>query len=248
MPKWTDAQRQAIETRGQNILVSAAAGSGKTAVLSARVADFVERGGSLDRLLIVTFANAAAGEMRSRIARDLAARAAAKPTDAHLRRQSLTLYKAKICTIDSYGMDLLRRNFQAAGISPDFTVLDETELRVIQAEVLQRQLEEYYRTFPEGFGEFELLFGGDTDSNAMESIISSTAYRMESIPFAEGWMEQQKKNLTRSAVFCAAVCQEILPVMEEYFAIFQQIMDAEPFPKWTWYKGNFCCCRICAPR
>ena len=111
MPSWTKAQEKAIETRGGNILVSAAAGSGKTAVLSARVGKFVEEGGRIDRLLIVTFTNAAAGEMRVRIARELAARSAARPGDAHLRRQSLTLYKAKICTIDSYGMDLLRRNF-----------------------------------------------------------------------------------------------------------------------------------------
>lgn len=143
MPQWTEQQKEAIHTRGQDILVSAAAGSGKTAVLSARVGEFVEQGGSLDRLLVVTFTKLAAAEMRSRIAREIAQRASQKPSDAHLRRQSLTLYKAKISTIDSFGIDLLRRNFQAAGVAPDFSVLDEGELSVIRASVLQGLLEEY---------------------------------------------------------------------------------------------------------
>ena len=126
--QFTPRQEQAICGRGHSLLVSAAAGSGKTAVLSARVGEFVEQGGRLDRLLVVTFTKLAAAEMRSRIARELNNRTAAHPEDLHLRRQSLTLYKAKISTIDSFGIDILRRNFQKAGLSPDFTVLDEGEL------------------------------------------------------------------------------------------------------------------------
>ena len=129
--KWTNMQQSAIFGRAKKLLVSAAAGSGKTAVLVERVfarLDDPKAPADITDFLIVTFTNAAAAEMRTRIARELSARAAANPSDAHLRRQSLTLYKAKICTIDSYGMDLLRRNFQKAGVAPDFTVMDETEL------------------------------------------------------------------------------------------------------------------------
>ncbi|MBO5248317.1 MAG: UvrD-helicase domain-containing protein [Clostridia bacterium] len=230
MPKWTDAQREAIFTRGENLLVSAAAGSGKTAVLSARVGEFVEQGGRLDRLLIVTFTNAAAAEMRTRIARDLSARAAANPSDAHLRRQSLTLYKAKICTIDSYGMDLLRRNFQKAGVAPDFTVMDETELEVLKSTVLQRQIEEYYQTFPVGFGEFLTVFGGDTDSKAMETTIASVARKMETFPFGDVWLERQKEGLSSAVGWCATACVLMLPLLEEYLHIFDRIVAAEPFP------------------
>ncbi|MBO5214337.1 MAG: UvrD-helicase domain-containing protein [Clostridia bacterium] len=230
MPKWTDAQLEAIHTRGRNLLVSAAAGSGKTAVLSARVGEFVEQGGRLDRLLIVTFTNAAAAEMRTRIARDLAARAAANPGDAHLRRQSLTLYKAKICTIDSYGMDLLRRNFQKAGISPDFTVMDETELAVLKSAVLQRQIEDYYHKIPEGFREFEALFGGETDSRAMESTIDTVARKIETFPFGDLWLHRQKARLSEGDAWCAAACLLLQPILEEYLHIFDQIVAAAPFP------------------
>ncbi len=229
MCPWTEAQQKAIETRGENLLVSAAAGSGKTAVLSARVVDFVASGHSLDRLLIVTFTNAAAAEMRSRIARDLAAKSAENPSDAHLRRQSLTLYKAKICTIDSYGMDLLRRNFQQAGISPDFTVLDETELDVIKSAVLQRMMEEYYRTIPQGFSEFESLFGGELNSRTMETAISSVARKMESFPFADQWLEDQKARLSGADAWCRAACDAVFPILEEYRNIFAQILDNFPF-------------------
>ncbi len=231
MPKWTDAQREAIHTRGQDLLVSAAAGSGKTAVLSARVGEFVEQGGRLDRLLIVTFTNAAAAEMRTRIARDLAARAAAKPQDAHLRRQSLTLYKAKICTIDSYGMDLLRRNFQKAGISPDFTVMDETELAVVRSLVLQRQIEGYYQSFPRGFAEFAALFGGETDSSTMEKTIETVARKIETFPFGDRWLERQKERLSGSETWCAAACQMFRPIFAEYRSVFRQVTEASPFPK-----------------
>lgn len=230
MPKWTEAQSEAIHTRGQNLLISAAAGSGKTAVLSARVGEFVEQGGRLDRLLIVTFTNAAAAEMRTRIARDLAARAAARPADAHLRRQSLTLYKAKICTIDSYGMDLLRRNFQKAAVSPDFTVMDETELTVLKSAVLQRQIEEYYRDFPEGFGEFSALFGGETDSNTMETTISTVAQKIETFPFGDRWLDRQKARLSDCDTWCAAVCGMMKPIFDEYLHIFDEIVTATPFP------------------
>lgn len=231
MPKWTDAQLEAIHTRGQNLLVSAAAGSGKTAVLSARVGEFVEQGGRLDRLLIVTFTNAAAAEMRTRIARDLATRAAANPGDAHLRRQSLTLYKAKICTIDSYGMDLLRRNFQKAGVSPDFTVMDETELAVLKSAVLQRQIEEYYREFPQGFQEFTALFGGETDSRTMETTIDTVARKIETFPFGDLWLRRQKSRLSDGDAWCVAACNLMQPVLEEYRHIFDQIVAASPFPK-----------------
>lgn len=229
MPKWTEAQEKAIETRGGNILVSAAAGSGKTAVLSARVGKFVEDGGRIDRLLIVTFTNAAAGEMRVRIARELAARAAAKPGDAHLRRQSLTLYKAKICTIDSYGMDLLRRNFQHVGIAPDFSVIDETELKVLQATVLQRQIEEYYRDFPPGFDAFVHAFGGDLDSGNMEKAILTVARKLETIPFADRWLERQKARLTDADGWCRAVCAVLEPIFEEYDRIFEAVLSSGVF-------------------
>lgn len=229
MPKWTEQQALAIETRGQDLLVAAAAGSGKTAVLSARVGEYVEKGGSLDRLLVVTFTKLAAAEMRARIAKELSVRASEHPGDAHLRRQSLTLYKAKISTIDSFGIDLLRRNFQAAEISPDFTVLDEAELEVIRSAVLQQQTDEYYATFPAGFDAFLSLFGGDTDSKACEEVIRLVAEKLENIPFADRWLEEQKIFLSDADARCDAACALLSPLAEEYREIFGEILNASPY-------------------
>ena len=234
MPKWTEQQEKAIQTRGENLLVAAAAGSGKTAVLSARVGDFVEKGGRLDRLLIVTFTKMAAAEMRSRIARELNLRAVQKPSDPHLRRQSLTLYKAKICTIDSFGIDILRRNFQKVGIAPDFTVLDEGDLAVMKASVLQRQSEEYYRTFPEGFSQFLALFGGEGDANGALEVVGQIVSHLENIPFPLNWLERQKTLLDQPGQTVEAVCACLLPLAEEYRAILEEVHAAAPYSA----KGN----------
>ena len=227
--EWTEKQSEAISTRDKNILVSAAAGSGKTAVLSARVVNFVQGGGKLDRLLIVTFTVAAAGEMRSRIAKDLAACASRSPNDAHLRRQSLTLYKAKISTIDSYGMDLIRRNFLQAGVSPDFTVLDDTELNVLKASVLQQQVEEYYRTLPEGFAEFEAMFAEDSDQSSMVKIIPYVAEYLSSVPFCDRWLEEQTNRLCDVSSWCNAACDAVTPIAKEYLSIFDEVAQNQPF-------------------
>ncbi|MBO5222519.1 MAG: UvrD-helicase domain-containing protein [Clostridia bacterium] len=234
MPQWTEQQKKAIETRGQNLLVSAAAGSGKTAVLSARVGEFVEQGGRLDRLLVVTFTKLAAAEMRSRIARELNNRTAAHPEDLHLRRQSLTLYKAKISTIDSFGIDILRRNFQKAGLSPDFTVLDEGELTVMKSAVLQQLLEEYYQDFPEGFSDLLSLFGGDTDSKKTEEVILQVADEMEYIPFPNRWTQRQLALLQAPEQAVREVCRLLLPMAEEYREILAQVHAASPYGE----KGN----------
>lgn len=229
MPEWTQQQKCAIETRGEDLLVSAAAGSGKTAVLSARVGDFVEKGGRLDRLLIVTFTKLAAAEMRSRIAKELNDRAARHPDDAHLRRQALVLYKAKISTIDSFGIDLLRRNFQRAGVSPDFTVMDEGDVAVLKEQILQRQLEEFYQTFPEGFSDFLDLFGGETDDRAAEKALTGLCSHLENIPFPDRWLDLQRERLAGGGTVARTVCDMLLPLGEEYEEILTRVVEAEAF-------------------
>ena len=114
MPKWTDAQQDAIDARGGNILVSAAAGSGKTAVLIERVSKCITDPGhpvDIDRLLIVTFTNAAAAEMRSRLSVRLRQILAADPGNANAKRQLSLLSGADICTIDAFCLKLVRENF-----------------------------------------------------------------------------------------------------------------------------------------
>ena len=144
--KPTDAQRAAINARG-NILVSAAAGSGKTAVLVERVIKRLTDENdpiSADRLLIVTFTNAAAAEMHTRIEKRLDSECRANPDNIGLLRQRQLLSNAKICTIDSFCIDLVRENFERVGISPDFKMSDGYSLRPVDESVLKNVLERYY--------------------------------------------------------------------------------------------------------
>ena len=137
--EWTPDQKNAIEARGGTLLVSAAAGSGKTAVLVERV---VQRlldpinGCDADRLLVVTFTKAAAAEMRERISAALSARLAARPDDARLLRQQMLLPCAAICTIDSFCNDLVRENFHRLDLAPDYKILDAGELTLLRSEAM----------------------------------------------------------------------------------------------------------------
>ena len=145
--KWTEEQQKVIDTRDRNILVSAAAGSGKTAVLVARILALVTDPAhpvDIDRLLIVTFTNAAAGEMRQRIRDALEARAEEAPENAHLQRQLVLIHNAQITTIHSFCLQVLRSHFHMIGLDPGFRIADEGEMLLLWQDVLKETLEEAY--------------------------------------------------------------------------------------------------------
>ena len=145
--KFTPEQQRVIELHNSNILVSAAAGSGKTAVLVERIIRMIcdgEHPADIDRLLIVTFTNAAAAEMRERIAAGIAARLDADPGNEHIQKQSALLHNAQITTIDSFSLFLIRNHFNEIGLDPDFRVADEGEIKLLQQEVLAQLLEDAY--------------------------------------------------------------------------------------------------------
>lgn len=145
MPQWTDEQWEAITVRDENLLVSAAAGSGKTAVLVERVCHYlVELDGEIDQLLVVTFTDAAAAEMRQRIATALRARLAQEPTNKHLLRQLALLEQAHISTIHAFCLRMLRRFFYRVDLDPAFRVMDDAEDRLLKLEVLEHTLEAHY--------------------------------------------------------------------------------------------------------
>ena len=125
---WTDEQKLAIDTRDRSLLVSAAAGSGKTATLTERIIRSVlEKDASITDMLIVTFTNAAVGELRERINSTLSEALAKDPANDDLRRELLLLPSAKICTIDSYCGELVRQNAESIGISPSYRICDSAE-------------------------------------------------------------------------------------------------------------------------
>lgn len=183
MTEFTPAQRQAIEETGKTLLVSAAAGSGKTTTLIERILQSVCRAENpipLDRLLIVTFTRAAAGELRARISRALARALEENGGDTFLQRQISLLPSAKICTIDSYCLDLVRANFASLGLSPAFRIADEGEARLIARRTMETLIDDCCDN-PEstvcggaaGFaGLLEMLLGTGSDERAADLFLS----------------------------------------------------------------------------
>ena len=171
--KWTPAQRAAIDDRGGALLVSAAAGSGKTAVLTERAVRLItdpEHPVDADRLLIVTFTNAAAAELRARIGQALLRRSQAEPGNTALRRQRMLLQRAPICTIDAFCLDLLHKHFQALDIPPDFTPADPGSVEMLRNAALSETLEAAYQDAD--FCAFADLYGkGRTDRAAGEAVL-----------------------------------------------------------------------------
>ena len=171
--KWTPAQRAAIDDRGGALLVSAAAGSGKTAVLTERAVRLItdpEHPVDADRLLIVTFTNAAAAELRARIGQALLRRSQAEPGSTALRRQRMLLQRASICTIDAFCLDLLHKHFQALDIPPDFAPADPGSVEMLRNAALSETLEAAYQDAD--FCAFADLYGkGRTDKAAGEAVL-----------------------------------------------------------------------------
>lgn len=190
---WTTDQRHAIECRKGSVLVSAAAGSGKTAVLVERVIRRLtdkDNPCSAEDLLIVTFTRAATAQMREKIGAAILKRLSEDPTDRHLRRQYMLLPFAKICTIDSFCNDLVRENFHALGISPDYSLLDNETAVIMKNDVCEAMLERAYEEDSDGrFSELsDMMSSGSSDEDFAKLIIKmydiSTAY-----PFPDLWLD-----------------------------------------------------------
>ncbi len=172
--KWTREQEQIIGLRDRNILVAAAAGSGKTAVLVERIMAMItdpERPVDIDRLLVVTFTNAAAAQMRERIGKRLSERLLASPEDPNLKRQEDLLPHAKIMTIDGFCLYVVRNYFSFLDLDPDFRIGDEGELKLLREEVMEELLEQKYQTASPEFLLFVESYGeGKSDGKVAEYI------------------------------------------------------------------------------
>ena len=145
--KWTEEQQKVIDLRDRNILVSAAAGSGKTAVLVERIIQRLteeEHPVDVDRLLIVTFTEAAAAEMKERIGAAIEKKLQERPGDARLEQQATLVHSAAITTIHSFCLSVIRDHFHVIGIDPGFRIAEEGELKLLQQDVLDEMLEECY--------------------------------------------------------------------------------------------------------
>ena len=193
MPKWTDAQQDAIDARGGNILVSAAAGSGKTAVLIERVSKCITDPGhpvDIDRLLIVTFTNAAAAEMRSRLSVRLRQILAADPGNANAKRQLSLLSGADICTIDAFCLKLVRENFFSLNLAADFRLLDENENDRLFEEAIDTVLTEFYEEADPDFLHLTEAFTTPDKDRDLFGLIKELMRFMNAQAFPFDWLEQ----------------------------------------------------------
>ena len=149
---WTDEQKQAIQEKGSNILVAAAAGSGKTAVLVERIIHkILDEKIDIDQILVVTFTNAAASEMRERILEAIYQKIEENPEDTNLQKQLILLNKASICTIHSFCLEVIRNNFFELNISPNFRIGEQAEIELLKQDVLENMFEEKYENQEKDF-------------------------------------------------------------------------------------------------
>ena len=194
--QWTEEQKKVIELQNRNILVSAAAGSGKTAVLVERILNMMTREENpvdIDRLLIVTFTRAAAGEMRERLMAAVEKRLESEPDNEHLQRQQTLIHNAQINTIDGFCSYVIRNYFHTIDLDPGFRTANEGELKLLRYDAVKELLEEEYSKGTKAFTNFvEVFSSGKNDDNLGELILKLYDFAMSN-PWPKEWLEECKK-------------------------------------------------------
>lgn len=190
--KWTSEQEQAIMEKGSNILVAAAAGSGKTAVLVERIINKIIKDHiDIDKILVVTFTNAAASEMRERILDAIYKKLDKEPNNEELQRQIFLLNKSSICTIHSFCLDVIHNNFFELDIPSNFRIADTTEIELLKQEVLEDLFEEKYNNNDSDFLKLiETYTSYSGDEPLKESCLEIYEY-IQSSPFPNDWLEEK---------------------------------------------------------
>ncbi|MBQ4640680.1 MAG: helicase-exonuclease AddAB subunit AddA [Clostridia bacterium] len=225
--QFTKAQQAAIDARNRDVLVSAAAGSGKTAVLVERVISLLKEGRRIDRMLIVTFTRAAAGEMRERIA----ARLEEMEGDAHLHRQQLLLPRASICTLHVFCYGLLREHFEAVGIDPMSRIADQDKLDALHKRAVDKVMEEMYAApSPD-----EMRLIDEFEDNQIEEMLSQTERFLLAQADPAGWMEkaaaEEENTLPRWKEMLYALALSHLEGAAEHMQAMLRMADLPGFPE-----------------
>lgn len=196
--KWTNEQLQAIEKTGNNVLVAAAAGSGKTAVLVERIINkIINQKINIDEILVVTFTNAAASEMREKILEAIYKKIEENPENAHLQKQINLIGRASICTIDSFCLDVVKNNFYEIDISPNFRIADNAELELIKQETLEDLFDKKYELEDKEFLKLLETYTTYSADEPLKELILNIYNFIQSHPFPNQWLESQveKYNL-----------------------------------------------------
>ncbi len=200
---YTEDQHKVIDAEGCSLLVSAAAGSGKTAVLVERIIRMITEGedpADIDHILVVTFTNAAASHMREKIADAVSKRLAENPGDAHLQRQAALVHHAQITTIDKFCVSVIRNHFHEIDLDPSFRIAEEGELKLIRQDTMNAVFEEFYASGDPLFEDMcDVLSPGNTDQGAADAVdrLYSTAERY---PWPEEWLKLHENDYTLDSV------------------------------------------------
>lgn len=232
--KFTEDQQRVIDLRNCNILVSAAAGSGKTAVLVERIVELVSGSGcdsalavDIDRLLIVTFTNAAAAQMRERITKALSDRVEAEPDNEHIKKQLMLIHNAKIMTIHSFCLYLIKNHFNDIGLDPDFRTADEGEMRLLKQEVLSELLEEQFALGRQEFTDCVEYFAYDGREKRLEELIERLYTFSGSYPFPEKWLRQHRMDYHVETFEGLVKTEWFAGMMQEISALLQECKEQE---------------------
>lgn len=227
MIKWTNEQEQAIYKRGGKVIVSAAAGSGKTAVLSERVIQYILNGGDISRLLIVTFTTLAASEMKERIKLNIENALSNDPINKHLINQSSLVDKAKIMTMDAFYNSIIKENFFNLNINPNFKVIDEIEYRLLKEEIAH----EVINSKLENLSIINLLdnFSDDKNGFAIEELIIKFNDFINKMPFSDGWLDKinasyQVKDFN-SSIWSNILYHDLLLNFDSFISLYQDIIE-----------------------
>ncbi|WP_029067487.1 helicase-exonuclease AddAB subunit AddA [Lachnobacterium bovis] len=201
--KWTEDQQKVIDYRDRDILVSAAAGSGKTAVLVERIIKIItdkENPVDIDKLLVVTFTKAAAAEMRERITKAIDKQYEKDPENLNLEKQLTLVHNANITTIDSFCNSIVRNHFGEINLEPNFRIADQGELKLIQQDVVDKLFEEYYEEKNEDFLNLIDTYTNGNKDKAIRDIILQIANEAESNPWPKEWIVSLKDDYSQEKI------------------------------------------------
>lgn len=200
---WTEAQQKVIDTRNKNLLVSAAAGSGKTAVLVERIICMISEGEKpldIDHLLVVTFTNAAAAEMRERIGKALETKLLTDPENQHLQKQLSLLQSAQITTIHSFCLNVIRNYFHRIDLDPSFKIAEESEITLMKSDVIADILERWYEEGREEFHAFVESYSYSKSDLPIEDLILQLYDFSMSDPWPKAWIERMREGFDSDSV------------------------------------------------
>ncbi len=216
-PKWTQEQQNVIDSRGGNLLVAAAAGSGKTAVLVERIIQMILNSDlkiDIDKLLVVTFTNAAASEMRERIGDAISKKLDENPEDEHLQDQLVLLNKASITTIHSFCLEVIKSNFHKINLDPNFRIGDETECSLMKLEAIDETFDILYEQNDEEFCYLVDCYAEKRgDSNLQNLILSIYSFVMAS-PYPKVWLKESAEDFNITDDFDFATSKWAKAILE----------------------------------